>query len=38
VGPNASLRGDFGRIVLLAGANVQDNCVMHGFPQHDTLV
>ena len=38
VGPNASLRGDFGRIVLLAGANVQDNCVMHGFPEHDTLV
>lgn len=38
VGPNASLRGDFGRIVLLAGVNVQDNCVMHGFPQHDTLV
>jgi phenylacetic acid degradation protein len=38
VGPNASLRGDFGRIVLLAGANVQDNCVMHGFPQQDTLV
>jgi phenylacetic acid degradation protein len=38
VGPNASLRGDFGRIVLHAGANVQDNCVMHGFPQQDTLV
>ena len=38
VGPNASLRGDFGRIVLAAGANVQDNCVMHGFPQQDTLV
>lgn len=38
VGPNASLRGDFGRIMLLAGANVQDNCVMHGFPQQDTLV
>ncbi|MCF8167091.1 MAG: phenylacetic acid degradation protein PaaY [Rhodoferax sp.] len=38
VGPNASLRGDFGRIVLKAGANVQDCCVMHGFPQHDTVV
>lgn len=38
VGPHASLRGDFGRIVLQAGANVQDNCVMHGFPQQDTLV
>lgn len=38
VGPHASLRGDFGRIVLAAGANVQDNCVMHGFPQQDTVV
>ena len=38
IGPCASLRGDFGRIVLQAGANVQDNCVVHGFPQQDTLV
>lgn len=32
IGPNASLRGDFGRIVIEAGANVQDCCVLHGFP------
>jgi phenylacetic acid degradation protein len=32
------LRGDFGRIVLYEGANVQDTCVMHGFPADDTLV
>lgn len=38
VGPCASLRGDFGRIVLAAGANVQDCCVMHGFPNSDTVV
>ncbi|WP_431221895.1 phenylacetic acid degradation protein PaaY [Serratia sp. L9] len=38
IGPNASLRGDFGRIVIEDGANVQDNCVMHGFPQQDTVV
>ena len=38
VGPCASLRGDFGRIVLQAGANVQDSCVIHGFPKQDTLV
>ncbi len=38
VGPGASLRGDFGRIVLMAGANLQDNCVMHGFPKQDTVV
>jgi phenylacetic acid degradation protein len=32
VGPLASLRGDFGRIELGAGANLQDSCVMHSFP------
>ena len=32
VGPLASLRGDFGRIVLEAGSNVQDACVLHTFP------
>ena len=32
VGPHASLRGDFGRIVLEAGSNVQDSCVLHTFP------
>ena len=38
VGPCASLRGDFGRIVLERGSNVQDSCVVHGFPAHDTVV
>jgi phenylacetic acid degradation protein len=38
VGPAASLRGDFGRIVLRDGANVQDTCVIHGFPDSDTIV
>lgn len=38
VGPCASLRGDFGRIELRAGANLQDVCVMHGFPGTDTIV
>lgn len=38
VGPLASLRGDFGRIVLEEGANLQDTCVMHGFPDSDTVV
>jgi phenylacetic acid degradation protein len=32
VGPLASLRGDFGRITVGAGANVQDSCVLHCFP------
>ena len=38
VGPVCSLRGDFGRLVLEAGANFQDTCVMHGFPDTDTVV
>ncbi len=38
IGPCASLRGDFGRIEMRAGANLQDTCVMHGFPGTDTVV
>ena len=38
IGPCASLRGDFGRIVLKSGCNVQDTCVIHGFPASDTLL
>ncbi len=38
VGPLASLRGDFGRLMLERGANLQDTCVMHGFPGTDTVV
>lgn len=38
VGANAVLRGDFGRLVLKAGSNLQDTCVMHGFPDCDTVV
>ena len=38
VGPCACARGDFGRIVIEAGANVQDSCLLHGFPGKDTVV
>jgi len=38
VAPNAVLRGDFGRIILHQGVNVQDTCVMHGFPNTDTVI
>jgi phenylacetic acid degradation protein len=38
IGPNASLRGDFGRIIVEQGANVQDTCVMHSFPDTDCVV
>jgi len=38
VGPTASLRGDFGRIELRAGSNVQDSCIMHAYPGSDAIV
>jgi phenylacetic acid degradation protein len=38
IGPCASLRGDFGRIVVEEGANIQDTCMVHGFPGKDTVV
>lgn len=38
IGPNASLRGDFGRISVEQGANVQDTCVMHTFPGKDCII
>lgn len=38
VAPCASLRGDLGRIVIGAGANIQDSVVVHGFPKTDTTI
>ena len=38
VGPGASLRGDFGRIVLEQGCNVQDNCTLHSLPGFDLVI
>ena len=36
VGPGAVLRGDWGRIILEEGVNVQENCVVHMFPGTET--
>jgi len=38
VGPVASLRGDFGNITIGDGANIQDCCVLHSFPNRDVRV
>lgn len=38
VGPAAVMRGDFGRLVMEAGSNLQDTCVVHGFPSSDTII
>ena len=32
VGPGAVLRGDWGKIIIDDGCNVQENCVIHMFP------
>lgn len=31
IGPNASLRGDMGRILMNPGSNMQDGCIAHTF-------
>ncbi len=38
IGPFAALRADFGRIHIQKNANIQDSCVIHGFPNSVTLV
>lgn len=32
IGPGAALRGDWGKIVIHDGCNVQENCTIHMFP------
>lgn len=32
VGPGAALRGDWGKIIIEDGCNVQENCTIHMFP------
>jgi phenylacetic acid degradation protein len=38
VGPGAVLRGDLGRLVMCAGSNVQDTCVLHAFPGGEVVI
>ncbi|WP_069132861.1 acyltransferase [Rhodohalobacter halophilus] len=32
IGPGAAIRGDWGKIVIKDGSNVQENCTIHMFP------
>ncbi|HMN33162.1 MAG TPA: DapH/DapD/GlmU-related protein, partial [Chitinophagaceae bacterium] len=32
IGPGAAIRGDFGKIIIDDGCNVQENCTIHMFP------
>ncbi len=38
IGAGAVLRGDIGSIVVGKGSNVQENCVIHTFPQESAVV
>lgn len=38
VGPGAVLRGDFGRLVMEEGSNLQETCVVHAFPNLETVI
>lgn len=35
IGPGAAIRGDWGKIVIEDGCNVQENCTLHAFPGVD---
>lgn len=38
IGPGAALRGDWGRIIIGDGCNVQENCTIHMFPGVTTML
>lgn len=38
IGAGAVLRGDYGRIVISDGSNVQENCVIHAQPDTTALI
>lgn len=38
IGPGAALRGDWGKIIIEDGCNVQENCTIHMFPGATVLL
>ncbi|MCX6209924.1 MAG: transferase hexapeptide repeat family protein [Bacteroidetes bacterium] len=38
IAPNAVLRGDWGKIIIEDGCNVQENCTVHMFPGVTTIL
>jgi carbonic anhydrase/acetyltransferase-like protein (isoleucine patch superfamily) len=38
VGPGAVLRGDWGKITIHRNANIQENCVVHSFPNVNVVI
>src|SRR6476469_1429352 len=38
VGPGAAIRGDWGKIIIEDGCNVQENCTIHMFPGTEVIL
>lgn len=38
IGPGASLRADFSSVIIGAGCNIQDYCMLHGTPGFHTII
>ena len=38
IGPGAALRGDWGKIIIEDGCNIQENCTVHMFPGITTIL
>lgn len=38
IGPGAAIRGDWGKIIIEDGCNVQENCTIHMFPGTEVLL
>ncbi|TXB65134.1 transferase hexapeptide repeat family protein [Vicingus serpentipes] len=38
VGPGAAIRGDWGKIIIEDGCNIQENCTVHMFPGTTTIL
>lgn len=38
IGPGAAIRGDWGKIIIENGCNVQENCTIHMFPGTTTIL
>jgi phenylacetic acid degradation protein len=38
IGPGAAIRGDWGKIIISDGCNVQENCTIHMFPGATVLL
>ena len=38
IGPGAAIRGDWGKIIISDGSNIQENCTLHVFPGKSVIL